>query len=323
MASHASKTVIYSALAGNAAIAATKFAAALFTGSSAMMSEAIHSFVDTGNQLLLLFGLRRAAKPPTAKHPFGYGLQLYFYTFVVAVLIFGVGAMISILHGIEKIQNPHPIEHAWVNYVVLSLAILFEGAVWIVALKAFNQERGRKSWWSAVRNSKDPTIFTVLFEDTAALLGLITALIGVFLSDQMNMPVLDGVASVVVGVILAVTAAFLAWESQSLLTGEAASHDTRIGINRIARAEPGIAGLNQALTMHFGPNDVFVALSLDFVDTLSAKQVEETVTRLEQAIKAEHPDVTRIFIEAQNFDADRRGRKLVEDKRRERAKDAP
>ena len=323
MASHASKTVIYSALAGNAAIAVTKFAAAMFTGSSAMMSEAIHSFVDTGNQLLLLFGLRRAAKPPTAKHPFGYGLQLYFYTFVVAVLIFGVGAMISILHGIEKIQNPHPIEHAWVNYSVLGLAILFEGAVWIVALKAFNQERGRKSWWSAVRNSKDPTIFTVLFEDTAALLGLITALIGVFLSEQMNLPVLDGVASVVVGVILAVTAAFLAWESQSLLTGEAASHDTRIGINRIARAEPGIEGLNQALTMHFGPNDVFVALSLDFKDSLTAKQVEETVTRLEQAIKAEHPDVTRIFIEAQSFDADRRGRKLVEDKRREQAKDVP
>ncbi len=323
MASHASKTVIYSALAGNAAIAVTKFAAAMFTGSSAMMSEAIHSFVDTGNQLLLLFGLRRAAKPLSAKHPFGYGLQLYFYTFVVAVLIFGVGAMISILHGIEKIQHPHEIEHAWINYTLLGLAILFEGAVWIVALKAFNQERGRKSWWSAVRNSKDPTIFTVLFEDTAALLGLITALVGVFLSETLNMPVLDGVASVVVGVILAVTAAFLAWESQSLLTGEAASHDTRIGINRIARAEPGIAGLNQALTMHFGPNDVFVALSLDFVDTLTAKQVEETVTRLEQAIKAEHPDVTRIFIEAQSFDADRRGRKLVEDKRRERAKDVP
>lgn len=323
MASHTSKTVIYSALAGNAAIAATKFGAAVFTGSSAMMSEAIHSLVDTGNQLLLLFGLRRAAKPPSAKHPFGYGLQLYFYTFVVAVLIFGVGAMISILHGIEKIQNPHEIEHAWVNYVVLGLGILFEGGVWLVALKAFNKERGRKSWWSAVRNSKDPTVFTVLFEDTAALLGLVTAMLGVFLSETLNMPVIDGIASVIVGVILAITAAFLGFESQSLLTGEAASHDTRIGINRIARAEPGIAGLNQALTMHFGPNDVFVALSLDFVDTLSAKQVEETVTRLEQAIKAEHPDVTRIFIEAQSFDADRRGRKLVEDKRRERAKDVP
>jgi cation diffusion facilitator family transporter len=323
MASHTSRTVIYSALAGNAAIAITKFAAAMFTGSAAMLSEAIHSCVDTGNQLLLLFGLRRAAKPPSAKHPFGYGLQLYFYTFVVAVLIFGVGAMISIMHGIEKIQHPHAIEHAWVNYLVLSLGILFEGAVWIVAFKAFNKERGRKSIWSAVRNSKDPTVFTVLFEDTAALMGLVVALLGVFLSESLNMPVIDGIASVIIGVILAVTAFFLAFESQSLLTGEAASHDTRVGINRIARAEPGVEGLNQALTMHFGPNDVLVALSLDFKDSLSAKQVEDTVTRLEQAIKAEHPDVTRIFIEAQSFAADRRGRKLVEDKRRERAKETP
>ncbi|MBX7248987.1 MAG: cation diffusion facilitator family transporter [Caulobacteraceae bacterium] len=323
MASHTSRTVIYSALAGNTAIAATKFAAAFFTGSAAMLSEAIHSCVDTGNQLLLLFGLRRAAKPPSAKHPFGYGLQLYFYTFVVAVLIFGVGAMISILHGWEKIQHPHSIEHAWVNYIVLGLGVVFEGAVWIVAFKAFNKERGRKSIWSAVRNSKDPTVFTVLFEDTAALLGLIVALLGVFLSESLDMPVIDGYASIVIGVILAITAFFLAFESQSLLTGEAASHDTRVGINRIARAEPGVEGLNQALTMHFGPNDVLVALSLDFKDTLSAKEVEDTVTRLEQAIKAEHPDVTRIFIEAQSFDADRRGRKLVEDKRRERAKETP
>lgn len=323
MASHTSKTVIYSALLGNGAIALTKFAAAIFTGSAAMMSEAIHSCVDTGNQLLLLFGLRRAAKPPSAKHPFGYGLQLYFYTFVVAVLIFGVGAVVSILHGIEKIQHPHDIENAWVNYIVLSLGILFEGAVWIVAYKAFQKEKGRKSWWSAVRNSKDPTVFTVLFEDTAALLGLITALVGVFLSEQLGMPVIDGIASVLIGVILALTAAFLAFESQSLLTGEAAAHDTRVGINRIARAEPGVAGLNQALTMHFGPNDVFVALSLDFVDTLTAKQVEETVTRLELKIKEEHPDVTRLFIEAQSFDADRRGRRALELQRKEKEKQAP
>lgn len=323
MASHTSKTVIYSALAGNAAIAATKFGAAIFTGSAAMMSEAIHSCVDTGNQLLLLFGLRRAAKPASAKHPFGYGLQLYFYTFVVAVLIFGVGAVVSILHGIEKIQHPHDIENAWVNYLVLGLGILFEGAVWIVAFKAFKKEKGRKSWWSAVRNSKDPTVFTVLFEDTAALLGLIAALLGVFLSEQFNMPVIDGIASVVIGLILAVTAGFLAFESQSLLTGEAASHDTRVGINRIARAEPGVAGLNQALTMHFGPNDVFVALSLDFVDTLTAKEVEETVTRLEQKIQAAHPDVTRLFIEAQSFDAERRGRRALEQQRREKVKEAP
>jgi cation diffusion facilitator family transporter len=307
MASHASKTVIYAALCGNAAIAAVKFAAAALTGSAAMLSEAIHSVVDTGNQLLLLFGLRQAAKPPSARHPFGYGLQLYFYTFVVAVLIFGVGAVVSILQGVEKIRHPHSIEHAWINYVVLGLGVLFEGGVWIVALKAFNKQRAGRSWLSAVRSSKDPTVFTVLFEDTAALLGLLTALLGVFLSEALHLPVLDGVASVLVGAILAATAAFLAFESQSLLTGEAASHDTRVSINRIARAEPGVVGLNQALTMHFGPNDVLVALSLDFDDSLPAGEVEHAVTRIEHAIKQAHPDVSRVFIEAQSFDADRRG----------------
>ena len=313
MASHQSRSVIFAALAGNAAIAATKFAAAAATGSAAMLSEAVHSVVDTGNQLLLLYGLKRAAKAPDARHPFGYGLQLYFYTFVVAVLIFGVGAVVSILQGVEKIRHPHPVEHAWVNYLVLGLGVVFEGGVWLVALKSFNAERAGRRWLSAVRSSKDPTVFTVLFEDTAALLGLFTALVGVFLSETLHLPVLDGVASVVVGLILTGTALFLAYESQSLLTGEAASHETRIGINRIARAEPGVTGLNQALTMHFGPNDVFVALSLDFDDTLPAGEVERTVTRIERGIKKAHPDVTRVFIEAQSFDADRRGGAIAAD----------
>ena len=179
--------------------------------------------------------------------------------------------------------------------------------MWIVALKSFNTERAGKPWLKAVRNSKDPTVFTVLFEDTAALLGLITALLGVFFSETLDMPVIDGAASVVVGLILAFTAGFLAFESQSLLTGEAADHDTRIGINRIARAEPGVTGLNQALTMHFGPNDVLVALSLDFQDDLPAYEVERIVTRIERKIKTAHPTVSRIFIEAQSFAADRRG----------------
>jgi len=306
MAAHTSKTVIYSALAGNTAIALTKFAAAGFTGSAAMLSEAIHSVVDTGNQLLLLFGLRRAAKPADAKHPFGYGLQLYFYTFVVAVLIFGVGAVVSIWHGLEKIRHPTPVEHAWVNYLVLSAGVLFEGGVWVVALRAFNAERAGRGWISAIRSSKDPTIFTVLFEDTAALAGLGVALLGVFLSETFDLPVLDGVASLLIGGILAVTAFFLASESQSLLTGEAASYDTRRGINRIARAEPGVTGLNQARTMHFGPNEVLVVLSLDFDDALPAGEVEHIVTRIERKIKVAHPDVRQVFIEAQSFAADRR-----------------
>jgi len=307
MATHTSKTVIYSALAGNTAIALTKFAAAGFTGSAAMLSEAIHSVVDTGNQLLLLFGLRRAAKPADARHPFGYGLQLYFYTFVVAVLIFGVGAVVSFLHGLEKVRHPVSIEHAWVNYVVLGLGILFEGAVWLVALKAFNRQRGGRSMLAEIKSSKDPTVFTVLFEDTAALTGLMIALLGVFLSEALDMPVLDGIASMLIGLILALTAGFLAVESQSLLTGEAASHETRVGINRIARAEPGVVGLNQARTMHFGPNEILVALSLDFEDTLAAGEVERIVTRIERKLREAYPEVGHVFIEAQSFDADRRG----------------
>ena len=306
MASHTSKTVIYAALAGNSAIAVVKFMAAAFTGSAAMLSEAIHSLVDTGNQLLLLFGLRRAAKPADARHPFGYGLQLYFYTFVVAVLIFGVGAVVSLIHGLDKIRHPHTIEHAWVNYLVLSIAIVFEGWVWLVALRAFNKQRGSRSIFAEVKSSKDPTVFTVLFEDTAALLGLIVALLGVAASQFLNLPVLDAVASLVIAAILAVTAFFLASESQSLLTGEAASHDTRIGINRIARAEPGVVGLNQARTMHFGPNEVFVALSLDFDDDLPAGEVERIVSRIERKLKDAYPEIGDVFIEAQSFAAERR-----------------
>jgi cation diffusion facilitator family transporter len=309
MASHTSKTVIYSALAGNTAIALTKFAAASVTGSAAMWSEAIHSVVDTGNQILLLIGLRRAAKPDDARHPFGYGLQLYFYTFVVAVLIFGVGAVVSFLHGLDKLRHPVPVAHAWINYLVLGSGVLFEGAVWIVALKAFNKQRGRRSLLAEVRSSKDPTVFTVLFEDTAALTGLAVALAGVFFSELFHAPRIDGAASVVIAGILAATAIFLASESQSLLTGEAATHDTRVGINRIARAEPGVVGLNQARTMHFGPNEIFVALSLDFQDDLAAGEVERIVTRIERRLKAAYPEISQVFIEAQSFDADRRGGK--------------
>jgi cation diffusion facilitator family transporter len=170
-----SKRVIYAALVGNLLIAATKFAASFFTGSAAMLSEAIHSTVDSGNQLLLLLGISRAARPANAKHPFGHGLELYFWTFVVAVLIFGIGAGLAVVQGIGKITMPYPIEQPWISYLVLGFALLFEGAVWIVALRAFRESKGTLGWLQAVRLSKDPTIFTVLFEDTAAMLGLLVA----------------------------------------------------------------------------------------------------------------------------------------------------
>jgi cation diffusion facilitator family transporter len=310
MAGHGSKTVILAALGGNALIAGTKFVAAAFTGSAAMMSEGIHSLVDTGNQILLLYGMRQAARPATAEHPFGYGLRLYFWAFVVAILIFGLGAGLSILHGIEKIRDPHPIQDAWVNYIVLALGIVFEGAVWMVAFKAFRAEKGDGGWIAAIRASKDPTIFTVLFEDSAALLGLVTALIGIALAQTLEMPILDGVASVIIGIILALTAAFLAYECQSLLTGEGVSAPVRASIRSIAAAGNGVERINELLTMHFGPNDVLVALSLDFSNTLPAAGVEDTVSAIERAIKAAHPDVTRVFVEAQSFEAHRRS--LVE-----------
>ncbi len=306
MAAHGSKGVVYAALAGNAAIAVTKFAAASFTGSSAMLSEAIHSTVDTGNQLLLLYGLRRAARPADPDHPFGYGLQLYFWAFVVAILIFGLGAGLSIYEGVAKVRAPHPVESAWINYVVLTLGLVFEGAVWVVAFRAFKAEKGKRGWIQAVRASKDPTVFTVLFEDSAAMLGLLAALLGVYLSQQLDMPVLDGVASIVIGLILAATAAFLAYECQSLLTGEGVAPEVRADLRRIAAAQPGVGRLNEVLTMHFGPRDVLVALSLDFDDTLSAAEVEAAVSAIERNIKAAHPEVTRMFVEAQDFHAHRR-----------------
>jgi cation diffusion facilitator family transporter len=312
MARSSSKTVIYAALVGNLLVAATKFAAAAKTGSAAMLSEAIHSTVDTGNQLLLLLGIRRAARPATPAHPFGHGLQLYFWTFVVAVLIFGVGAGVSILEGIDKIKSPHPIESAWVNYVVLGLALLFEGAVWLVALRAFRATKDGRGWLEAVRQSKDPTIFTVLFEDTAAMLGLLVALAGIWLSQVLDMPVLDGIASLTIGALLAGTAAFLAWECQSLLTGEGVAPEVKASIRAIAMAESAVIRPNEVLTMHFGPQDVLVALSLDFDDQRTAAEVEQAVSRIERHIKAAHPEVTRVFVEAQDREAHTRAQQSLQ-----------
>jgi|SRR3954454_5220495 cation diffusion facilitator family transporter len=312
MARSSSKVVIYAALGGNLLVAATKFAAAAVTGSAAMLSEAIHSLVDSGNQLLLLLGINRSARPANAQHPFGHGLQLYFWTFVVAVLIFGIGAGVSALEGLNKINSPHPVENPWINYIVLGLALVFEGVVWIVALRAFRRSKGMLGWLEAVRQSKDPTVFTVLFEDTAAMLGLLVALTGVALGQLLDMPVLDGVASLIIGLILAGTATFLAIECHSLLTGEGVAPEVQTSIHAIAAGEPAVAQTNEILTMHFGPNDVLVALSLDFRDDGSAAEVERATTRIERRIKAAHPEVKRVFIEAQDREAHRRSQPPLE-----------
>ena len=306
MAHSGSKTVIYAALGGNLLISVLKFIAATITGSAAMLSEAIHSLVDTGNQLLLLYGLKRAAKPASHSHPFGYGLQLYFWTFVVAILIFGLGAGVSIYHGVEKLKHPEPVQHVFVNYIILALSMVFEGYVWLVALRAFHKVKGDMGWIKAIRFSKDPTLFTVLFEDTAALLGLMVAMMGIFMSRALDMPMLDAIASILIGLILAGTAGFLAFECQSLLTGEGVSPEVRKSLHKIASSEAGVVRPNEILTMHFGPNDVLVALSLDFDNALSAAGVEDAVSNIERNIKASHPEVTLVFVEAQSLEAHRR-----------------
>lgn len=300
MSSHSSKKVIFAALAGNSLIAITKFAASAYTGSSAMLSEAIHSLVDTGNQGLLLYGLRRARRRPDEHHPFGYGQELYFWSFVVAIIIFGIGAGVSIYEGIHKVLEPEPLQSPHVNYIVLALAMVFEaGALWI-AIREFDKSRGTRGWIAAVRESKDPAAFTVLFEDSAAMLGLVVAFVGLVLAQYLGLQWLDGAASIVIGLILATTAAFLAYETKALLIGEAADEQVAAGIRDIVAATPSVRHVNELRSMHMGPQEVLVALSLDFRDDLTAGDVEAAIYVIEMAIKQRFPEVRRLFIEVQS-----------------------
>ena len=298
-----SKKVIYAALVGNAAIAVTKFAASAFTGSSAMLSEAIHSLVDTGNQVLLLWGLRKAKRPADENFPYGYGKEVYFYSFVVAIMIFAVGAGVSIYEGVKHLQHPREMTSPVVNYVVLGLAMLFEGAAWAFAWIGFRKAKGKMGALEAVRRGKDPTLFVVLFEDSAAMAGLLVATVGIALVQITGIAYFDGLASVIIGLILASVAGWLAWETHGLLIGEAASKTVRDEIKRIVRAQPGIKRLNELLTMHMGPEAILVTLSVDFDDGLPSEAVKNAVTNLNREIHERIPEVSRVFIETESYGA--------------------
>ncbi|MCB1385272.1 MAG: cation transporter [Nitratireductor sp.] len=295
-----SKKVIYAALAGNALIAVTKFAAAAFTGSSAMFSEGIHSLVDTGNQGLLLYGLRQSSRPADEEHPFGYGAELYFWAFVVAILIFAIGSGISVYEGVKKVLDPHVISDPTVNYLVLALALAFEGAAWFIAYREFAAAKGTRSLLETVRQSKDPTVFTVLFEDTAAMLGLGVAFVGILLAQMLDMPALDGAASIVIGVILGITAILLAIETKGLLIGESAAPELVAAVTELIADAEGVDRLNEIRTLHRGPQDVLLAVSIDFKNNLTVGKVENTIYKLELAIKERFPEVRRLYIEVQN-----------------------
>jgi cation diffusion facilitator family transporter len=299
MTSSPSKLAILAAIAGNLAVAVTKFVAAAVTGSSAMLAEAFHSLVDTGNGLLLLLGLHLSRRPPDEGHPFGHGLELYFWSLVVAILIFGVGGGLSVYEGVRHLLHPAPPEDPTWNYIVLALAALFEGASWLVALKGFLATKGDGSLWEEVHGSKDPTTFLVLFEDSAALVGLLLAFLGICLGHWLGNPYLDGLASVLIGLVLAVVAAVLAFESRGLLLGESADPKTVAGIRALAEADPAVERVRRPLTMHFGPEQVLLNLDVQFRPGLSAPEVEQAVDRLEAAIRARYPQVKQMFLEAE------------------------
>jgi cation diffusion facilitator family transporter len=296
MSSSGSRKVIFAALAGNLAIAVTKFAAAAYTGSSAMLSEAIHSSVDTGNQGLLLLGLKRAARPPDASHPFGHGMELYFWAFVVALMIFALGGAFSIYEGIHKVLHPDPVTDAWVNYLVLGLSILFEGYSFSVALHEFRTTHAGEPFWQAIRASKDPSVFAVLLEDSAALAGLVVAIAGVGLSQLLDIPALDGAASIVIGGLLVTTAIFLARETLSLLTGESASRRSLAQVKALLLADRRVAAVDEMLSMQLGPREVLLALTIDFRDDLRGEELEQAAAELTLAVEGAHPEITRLFM---------------------------
>lgn len=298
--SASSKKVIYAALVGNSLIAITKFIAAAITGSSAMLSEGIHSLVDTGNQMLLLHGIKQSKKPADERHPFGHGKEIYFWSFIVAILIFALGGGISIYEGIIHVQHPEAIKDPMINYFVLLLAMIFEGAAWFFALKEFTRAKGKWGYIEAVQRAKDPSIFVVLFEDTAAMLGLIVAFAGIALSQYTGIPYFDGIASVIIGCILIGTAIWLAYETKGLLIGESANKRVVDGIKSILNSYSMIEHINEVLTMHMGPNFILVNISVDFNNHVTAHEVETTIAEIDRKIKSDFDNVKRVFVEVES-----------------------
>ncbi|WP_343715080.1 cation diffusion facilitator family transporter [Inquilinus sp.] len=291
-----SRRPIYAALAGNLAVAAIKSAAAAWTGSTAMLSEAIHSAVDSGNQVLLLLGLSRAARPADSRHPFGYGMEYYFWTFVVALMIFALGGVVSIYEGAEKIASPEPVQRVWVNLLVLAAAFVFEGGSLLVAWREFRRSQPDVPFWRAIRGSKDPGIFAVLLEDSTALAGLVVALAGLVLTLVLDEPIFDGVASIGVGCLLIAAAGMLANETRSLLIGESAAEPVVRQLRRIVEEDPRVARVVEILTMHLGPAEILLAMTVDFRDGLDRREALLAVDELTGRLKDAQPRVTRIFL---------------------------
>lgn len=297
-----SNIAIYGAIAANILIAIGKFVAAFFTGSSAMLAEGIHSSVDTGNGLLLLFGVKRSQRKPDAQHPFGYGKEVYFWSFVVSMLVFSVGGGFAIYEGIHALQHPSPIEDPLWSYIVLSAAILFEGTALFISMKTFNKSRTSKSLFKSIVQSKDAATFAVVIEDSAAVTGLLIALLGTFLSQQLQNPYLDGSASILIGLLLLLVAILLAHESKDLLLGESANKSVISSIDALLEKNKNVDSWNVPLTMHFGPDNILFTIELDLIDSLSIEESQEAIAKIRKEIKNTEPKIGRVFIHSKDMD---------------------
>jgi cation diffusion facilitator family transporter len=301
-----SRKVLVAALAANLLIAVIKFIAAGITHSSAMLSEAVHSLVDTSNEVLLMYGERQARQPPDREHPLGHGREFYFWSFIVSLLIFALGAGVSTYEGIRHVLDPVEMDRPIVNYIVLALAGVFEGGSWVVAFREFRRRKGKRGYLEAAQQTKDPTTLIVFLEDSAALLGVAIALAGTFAAQALGEPIYDGVASIAIGLLLGAVAVFLARENKQLLIGESASVATIRSIEALAREEPRVHNLNGLLTFQIAPKQVIAALSIHFADGQDADDIEQAIERLEQRIREKHPDVLMLLVKPQTPEAYRR-----------------
>lgn len=312
MSKNATVIAVWAALAGNLAVALAKALAAAMTGSAAMLSEAVHSLVDTANEVLLLYGIARSARPADPTHPLGYGRELYFWSFVVALLIFALGAGVSLYEGVTRLLNPQPIERPGVIYGVLAISLAFEGASWWISMRAFGATKRNLGWWEAFRRSKDPPAFIVVFEDSAAILGIFTAAGGITAALLTGDARWDAIASLVIAAILACIAGLLAQESKELLIGERADPAVSSAILRTAAAMPGICSANSIVTIQIAPHSIVATLSLDFFDYMRATDIERAVIDLERQIRTTHPEVSALFIKPQSVQAAAEQRSLMD-----------
>ena len=294
------------AIIGNLAIAVVKFIAAAITGSSAMISEGIHSIVDTGNGVLLLLGLKRAKRPADESHPFGYGKSLYFWTNIVAISIFGIGGGMSLYEGISYIGDVTPstvLGDPTAAYIVLAIAILIESSSFTIAIKQFFQAKGVKSSMEFFKESKDPSLYTVVLEDSAALLGLVFAFLGVYFGHMLNNPYLDGMASIAIGILLMSVAWFLAHRTSDLLLGEGVSAEKLADIRKRVEADPAVERSGDILTMYLGPQDLLINMGVCFVPGTTAEQMHQAIRRIEAELRRTYPETNRVYIEAESLPA--------------------